>query len=165
MAIIFNGTTVDKVIFNGAEMETVKFDGVVVFESKPQLATPQNVTADGTNVSWDEVENATSYEVLADGASIGTVTPSTGETWVLNENYSDLTTINFTVKFISNNTTFNTISLDGSVTVAQRKLKYDDTVAWGVDTEWTNEAYRTIVLDTPATGDLLTWLTANGVKQ
>lgn len=38
-----------------------------------QLATPQNVTANGTTVSWDEVENATSYAVLADGTSIGTV--------------------------------------------------------------------------------------------
>ena len=39
----------------------------------PQLATPQNVRANGTNVSWDEVENATSYAVLADGSEIGTV--------------------------------------------------------------------------------------------
>ena len=38
-----------------------------------QLATPQNVTANGTTVSWDEVENATSYEIFADGTSIGTV--------------------------------------------------------------------------------------------
>ena len=38
-----------------------------------QLATPQNVTANGTTVSWDEVENATSYAVLADGSEIGTV--------------------------------------------------------------------------------------------
>ena len=38
-----------------------------------QLATPQNVTANGTTVSWDEVENATSYAVLADGVSIGIV--------------------------------------------------------------------------------------------
>ena len=37
------------------------------------LATPQNVTANGTTVSWDEVENATSYEIFADGTSIGTV--------------------------------------------------------------------------------------------
>lgn len=42
-----------------------------------QLATPQNVTANGTTVSWDEVENATSYEVLADGVSIGTVQGTT----------------------------------------------------------------------------------------
>lgn len=38
-----------------------------------QLQTPQNVTANGTTVSWDEVENATSYAVLADGSEIGTV--------------------------------------------------------------------------------------------
>lgn len=86
MAIIFNGTTVDKVIFNGAEMETVKFGGVVVFENKPQLATPQNVTADGTNVSWDEVENATSYEVIEGGNNVlGTVTPSYKVTMTITE--------------------------------------------------------------------------------
>lgn len=74
MAIVFNGVTVDKVIFNGAEMDTVKFGGVVVFEKMTQLATPQNVTADGTNVSWDEVENATSYEVIEGGNNVlGTV--------------------------------------------------------------------------------------------
>ena len=38
-----------------------------------KLATPQNVAADGTTVSWDEVTNATSYDVLADGVSIGEV--------------------------------------------------------------------------------------------
>ena len=38
-----------------------------------KLATPQNVTANGTTVSWDLVENATSYAVLADGVSIGEV--------------------------------------------------------------------------------------------
>ena len=38
-----------------------------------KLATPQNVTASGTVVSFDLVENATSYAVLADGASIGEV--------------------------------------------------------------------------------------------
>ena len=30
---------------------------------------------------------------------------------------------------------------------------------------WTNNAYRTIILDEPATGDLLAWLQANAVKQ
>lgn len=76
MPIIFGGTTVEKVVFGGTEVDKVVFNGVTVFESKPQLATPQNVSVDGTVVSWDEVENATSYEVLADGTSIGTVTPS-----------------------------------------------------------------------------------------
>ena len=39
----------------------------------PKLATPQNVIIDGTTLTFDEVENATSYAVLADGASIGEV--------------------------------------------------------------------------------------------
>lgn len=38
-----------------------------------KLAIPQNVTANGTTVSWDAVENATSYEIFADGTSIGEV--------------------------------------------------------------------------------------------
>ena len=41
----------------------------------PKLATPANVTVDGTTVSWDEVANATSYDVLANGTTVlGTVT-------------------------------------------------------------------------------------------
>ena len=50
----------------------VKFRPYTVASPLPQLATPQNVTADGTTVSWDAVENATSYAVLADGSEIGT---------------------------------------------------------------------------------------------
>ena len=53
---------------------TYKFRHYSQTEPLPQLATPQNVTANGTTVSWDEVENATSYDILADGVSIGTVT-------------------------------------------------------------------------------------------
>ena len=52
---------------------TVKFRHYSQTEPLPQLATPQNVTANGTTVSWDEVENTTSYAVLADGNEIGTV--------------------------------------------------------------------------------------------
>ena len=44
---------------------TYKFRPYTIASPLPQLATPQNVTADGTTVSWDEVENATSYAVLA----------------------------------------------------------------------------------------------------
>ena len=51
----------------------VKFRHYSQTEPLPQLATPQNVAANGTTVSWDEVENATSYAVLADGNEIGTV--------------------------------------------------------------------------------------------
>lgn len=49
-------------------------------EFTEELATPQNVTANGTTVSWDEVENATSYEIFADGTSLGTVEGTTQDT-------------------------------------------------------------------------------------
>ena len=52
---------------------TIKFIPYTATEPLTQLATPQNVTANGTTVSWDEVANATSYEIYADGVSIGTV--------------------------------------------------------------------------------------------
>ena len=41
----------------------------------PQLDAPQNVTASGIVVSFDPVENATSYGIFADGVSIGEYTP------------------------------------------------------------------------------------------
>lgn len=44
--------------------------------SLSQLSAPANVTVDGTTASWDEVENATNYELFVDGVSIG---ESTGE--------------------------------------------------------------------------------------
>lgn len=66
--VSFKGVVLDKVTFKRAGQEAV-----TVFEKMTQLATPQNVTADGTTVSWDAVENATSYAVLADGSEIGTV--------------------------------------------------------------------------------------------
>ena len=50
---------------------TIRFRPYTVAEPLPQLTTPANVSADGTTVSWDEVENATSYEVFADNNSIG----------------------------------------------------------------------------------------------
>lgn len=52
----------------------------VTYTNQEQLATPQNVTAAGTTVSWDAVENATSYAVLADGNEIGTVEKASGYT-------------------------------------------------------------------------------------
>ena len=52
---------------------TIKFRPYTVASPLRQPSTPVNVSADGTTVSWDEVENATSYAVLADGSEIGTV--------------------------------------------------------------------------------------------
>ncbi len=43
----------------------------VSYEALPQLAAPQNVSVSGTEASFDEAENAESYEFFVDGTSIG----------------------------------------------------------------------------------------------
>ena len=93
MSIIVNGVELTEVIYAGVNLDIVKVkkgaaEAVTVFEKITQLATPQNVTANGTTVSWDAVENSTSYAVLADGASIGTVTPSYKVTVTIDETSS-----------------------------------------------------------------------------
>ncbi len=50
---------------------TIKFRHFSQIEPLPQLATPQNVAVNGTTLSWDVVENATSYDIYADGTLIG----------------------------------------------------------------------------------------------
>ena len=47
----------------------------VTYTNQEQLATPQNVTADGTTVSWDAVEHAEYYDIYADGTIIAAYTP------------------------------------------------------------------------------------------
>lgn len=95
MSIIVNGVELTEVIYAGVNLDIVKVkkgtaEAVTVFEKITQLATPQNVTANGTTVSWDAVENATSYAVLADGNEIGTVEKGAEQdelagTWVFND--------------------------------------------------------------------------------
>ena len=121
--------------------------------------------------------------VIVSGACEMSV-PVVGETWVINEtpqisgivDEGDFT--NFNLGFRSNNETFIDITFifrdqdigfqinygtdsDG-ITVYNN---YDDT--YNPTNVWTNEAYRTIIFSasTPPTGDLLTWLQANAVKQ
>lgn len=98
----------------------------------------------------------------------------TTETWVINSNYSSAASISANVKFKSNNISYNSISIQ-IAPVGSCYIKYDNTTACNImanaasnfvaEATWTNEAYRTIVLDEPATGDLLTWLQKNAVKQ
>lgn len=87
------------------------------------------------------------------------------ETWVLNEVLLNLTEQIFNVNFTSNGQSYAKLFIyipDPS----QQIIMYGETSVYMSDLDgWTNEAYRTIVLDSPATGDLLTWLTADGVKQ
>lgn len=93
-----------------------------------------------------------------------------GETWYLNEEPTN-GQIDYSVNFISNSKSFIRIYGYSSVKFGYA-IEYtasNDTVyVYNADLsdKWeSGEAYRTITLAEPATGDLLTWLQANAVKQ
>nr|DAD77505.1 MAG TPA: hypothetical protein [Podoviridae sp. ctaNW81] len=144
--------------------------------AQPQLSAPTNLTADGTTVSWDAVENAESYDVYADDTVLlGNTTGgavSSGETWVLNESLKG--TVSAEVAFTSNSTDFtNIVASEHTPEMSPRPqihLTYFDkggtTYAVYYDNFWQGDAaYRTITFATAPTGDLLTWLQKNGTKQ
>lgn len=89
--------------------------------------------------------------------------PSTGETWVLNETVV-IPTQSFTVDFVSNGQNFKTIRKVGIQIYYDGVNVYVKNTPTGI--HWiSGEAYRTLTFATPPTGDLLTWLQANGTKQ
>lgn len=93
------------------------------------------------------------------------------ETWVLNDKYVDTGVTSFSCNFSSNGSDFTSISI-ATMAFIGSVLKYDNTQVCMIeigDTQsfgWNdNLAYRKITFSTPPTGDLLTWLEANAVKQ
>ena len=93
---------------------------------------------------------------------------TSGETWYFND------TIEYLSVIINANFTSNGVAYTRMVCVSFGKieqLQYEIPAA-GVarkvydygTSKWTNEAYRTIVLDEPATGDALAFLKANATK-
>ena len=141
----------------------------------PKLAAPQNVTADGTTVSWDAVENATSYEIFADGTSLGIVegaaTDELAGTWVFNSNFPNVdSSTTYNVHFTSNSESFSSIRLE-LVKIYQR-VYYGDITVFDSDLGGLllDEAYKTITITSKLSevtnGDtLLAWLQANATKQ
>lgn len=95
----------------------------------------------------------------------------TTETWFLNEEPTN-GGIDCSVNFISNSKSF--IHIYGYYSVkfgyAMEYTTSDNTTVYvyngDVSDPWEEgEAYRTITLSEPATGDLLTWLQSNAIKQ
>ena len=102
------------------------------------------------------------------------VPPSVTETWVIKDNApvddASLTLATTNISFTTNNQKATSIGIinegfvmtlvyGGISAVAQ----FDPGASPAF--EWYNEAYKTLVFDTPPTGDLLTWLQANATKQ
>ena len=92
---------------------------------------------------------------------------TSGETWYFNDTIGYITTA-LSVKFTSNGVAYNGM-------IRRKVGKFIDDLVYvsGADSNnaydykssnWGNEAYRTIVLDEPATGDVLAFLEANATK-
>ena len=91
-------------------------------------------------------------------------TVSSGETWVLNETvviYKE-TSIEEQINFASNGNQYSKITIDK---MNLSGIAYDTTQVYYYPNGWTNTDYRTLTFAKPPTGDLLTWLQANGTKQ
>lgn len=88
--------------------------------------------------------------------------PSSGETWVLNDTLTSVTA-NFSVNFTSNNTQFVRMNR------RDENMQYFTTdgprIVYNNEAGWTPDVYKTVTFSTSPTGDLLTWLQANGTKQ
>ena len=135
MSIKVNGTELTEVIYQGVNVDTVK-----VIKG----------TADPVTV----------FEKAH---------PSAGETWVLNEKIegdgSIQKDVTYSIDFVSNATNFSEIKRGTGEDPFFPPLYYGSIKVYSYEPGWINQAYRTITFATPPTGDLLTWLQANGVKQ
>lgn len=94
----------------------------------------------------------------------------TSETWVLNETFTyPSSSVDSTINFTSNNEQFVRFFLQPSGIIKPLTYYRADgtsvTVGSGGHIPSDHSAYRTITFETAPTGDLLTWLQANGVKQ
>ena len=146
---------------------------------KTEITRLQNAKAsiktaiEGKGVTVPDGTKLDGMAALVDSISSGG--GSSSETWVLN--LSGVLTSTFTgISFVSNGATFSSITKGGKGPM--RFLKYDSTnvcgaapyagdvpgIAWE-SAMWVNEAYRKLTFSTPPSGDLLTWLEANAVKQ
>lgn len=177
-------------VYNGATISTIDNSFIL-----PIMIQGLTLTANSTNIdvsigqsivynnNYYCVEASTPQPTLTfkhfyDAGTIGSGTvkfrhysqqePSSGETWVLNADLGAEHVNKTTIPFVSNNMQFVAIEISTRNIGPQGAYYYTDdttpTVACEYNT-WTNEAYRTITFATAPTGDLLTWLQANGTKQ
>lgn len=122
----------------------------------------------GISVPYDST-SAQSFPVittatqLTQDTTITITTAASGETWVLNDMPNVIPSFDYYVTFESDGNRYPAISASGSGPMAA--LYYGNTNVYSGMNGWTSVAYKTITFGTSPSGDLLTWLEANAVKQ
>lgn len=102
---------------------------------------------------------------MTDGKAIGKKS-TISRTWYLNETIDGSTYVSFDVNFLSNGYYFRRLLCVGLPELDYYPYSSDGTVMNPYsDGVWNKPVYRTITFDLPPSGDLLTWLQANGIPQ
>lgn len=145
-----------------ANANQVIINGETILDLRSDTVTPETLQKGYTAHDKSGTKITGTLEASSSGAA--------KETWVLNENCDGFPEAGFVVDFVSNGAEFHNIALSGRF---NKSFNYDNTsVATAILSDtgyqvygWEDPAYRKLTFDTPPTGDLLTWLQANGVKQ
>ena len=87
------------------------------------------------------------------------------ETWVLNETLNLTGNASYTASFTCNGTVYAGISTTSQVVTYLFNTSQQGEQRVYTRYGWDNQVYRTIVFDESPSGNLLTWLQANGTKQ
>lgn len=163
----------------GYSLDTMVNDGGVTIGTVNNNVVTIPLVESGFNYTWimsskqSGVGSTMKFKHFYDAGTIGSGTykfrhysqqePSSGETWVLNENLSGALT-KTTVNFTSNNEQFTNIRMSAKGDLFYGKADTTETTVYFLS--WSDEAYRTITFDEPVTDTtLLAWLQANGTKQ
>lgn len=157
-------------------------DGTILQYNSVDILPTANIISDGQYTTRAAASTPT-FKHFYDAGLQGTGTikfrhysqtePSSGETWVLNDEPSITTSFTTDINFVSNGQEFSKFGLAVSEPILHVigygyyvNGSYEQITAYNKeDAGWSNSAYKTITFSTAPTGDLLTWLQANGTKQ
>lgn len=181
------GIVTISITVNGEETQLTKSSEALTWEENVDYASPPYTIADGkvvwndnTILQYNSVDVLPTDAIISGGIYTTRVETSTSETWVLNDTLTDVSRLYyvfnstvsqeavcsskwFTTNFTSNDKSYYFIGTDMSGPPTRGATDYADLV---YETgAWKNSVYKTITLSNPASGDLLTWLEANGVKK
>lgn len=165
VTVSYGGSTI--ATLNEGDTKTLDILGE---DNKPKILSTPIVIGDKTISDVDALGRKWVFEHNLE-IEVGGATP-TGETWVINDVlvFDGPVDVSAYVSFESNGNRYTRFYVpDAPRPFLFDDLSYDDNTTFNPvhnqTNGWTDEAYRTITLDEPATGDLLTWLQSNAVKQ
>ena len=156
--------------------ETIEAEIVYQDNSWVYMSSSGNYTTTDTSklrtivLETDQYVSQEFYDWAITQGNLAKVEQSTGETWVLNDNLKTAKALEKTeINFTSNNIQYTALqykrgtlsyyTVDGSLIDIANPLPEPE------GTSWVYPACKTITFETVPTGDLLTWLQANGTKQ